>query len=211
MRVNDNPHSGSFNFEIHLVSTGSGPTVECNQSGIPVIGGSPYVFSFFADRLAGSVADVDTYNISWLNSNSVVVASTGYTSYTPGPNVYVQTVVNGLTAPMSATSATIYFHSAGGAGSTLSATIDIDDVSLANPTAGSSGGILTNAVQAGIARGVAVTWFASNSVPYQVQWSSDDATWNNLGSSITGTGATNSVFDAAGQSGHSFYQVISIQ
>jgi hypothetical protein len=188
--------------------TGSGPTVEFNQSGIPVTGGAPYTFSFFADRLAGSVADVDTYNITWLNSNSLVVASTGYTSYTPGPNVYVPTVVNGLTAPAAATSATIYFHSAGGAGSSLSATIDIDDVSLVNPAAGGSTGILTNTVQAGIAQGADITWFASNGVPYQVQWSVDDSNWNNLGSQITGTGASNTVFDAAAQAGHNYYQVL---
>jgi beta-glucanase (GH16 family) len=209
VRTNDNPHSGSFNFEVHLASTGGGPTVEFNQSGIPVTGSASYTFSFYADRLAGSVADVDQYNLQWLNSNSTVVASTGYTTYTPGANAYAQTVVNGLTAPATATSATIYFHCAGGAGQSLSATIDLDDVSLTNSASGGgSSGILTNTVQAGIAQGAGISWFASNSVPYQVQWSSDDATWNNLGSQVTGTGTSNTVFDAAGQAGHTYYQVL---
>jgi hypothetical protein len=73
------------------------------------------------------------------------------------------------------------------------------------------GGILTNSVQAGIARGAAISWFASNNVPYQVQWSSNDATWNNLGNSITGNGSSNTISDTSGQAGHGFYQVLSIQ
>ncbi len=119
-----------------------------------------------------------------------------------------------MTPPASATSATIFFHCAGGASSNLSATIDFDDVVLTNAASsggGGSGVISTNQVQAGIAQAAGISWFASNSVPYQVQWSSDDATWNNLGSLVTGNGTTNTVFDTSGQSGHSYYQVISIQ
>jgi beta-glucanase (GH16 family) len=212
VRTNDQPHGGSFNFEVHLASTGNGPAVEFNQSGLPVAGGTSYTLSFYADRLAGSAADVDEYNIQWLNSNSVVVASTGYTSCTPGANVYAQTVVKGLTAPAAATSANIFFHCAGGASPSLSATIDFDDISLTNSAAGGGTGVVTtNQVQAGIAQAVAVTWFASNGVPYQVQWSGDQINWNNLGNQITGSGTSNMVFDAAGQAGHSFYQVLSFQ
>jgi cellulose 1,4-beta-cellobiosidase len=62
--------------------------------------------------------------------------------------------------------------------------------------------------------GVGITWFASNSVTYQVQWASEllgtNTVWNNLGSSLTGTGATNTVFDPVGPP-HNFYQVLSIQ
>jgi hypothetical protein len=65
-----------------------------------------------------------------------------------------------------------------------------------------------------IARGVGIRWFASNSVPYQVQWSSallgTNTVWNNLGSSISGNGATNTVFDSTGPP-HNFFQVLSIQ
>jgi hypothetical protein len=57
----------------------------------------------------------------------------------------------------------------------------------------------------------AISWFASNGVPYQVQWSSDNATWNNLGTVTTGTGSSNTVYDAFGQAGRNFYQVLSIQ
>ena len=210
VRTTDNPHSGSFNFEVHLASTGNGPAVEFNQSGIPVTGGASYTLSFYADRLTGSTADVDQYNVEWLNSNSVVVAQTGDTTYTPGANVYTQTVVNGLTAPASATSATIFFHSAGAASPSLYATIDFDDMSFSNSaSSGGSGGILTNQVQAGIIQGAGITWFASNGVPYQVQWSADQVNWNNLGNQISGTGASNRVFDAAGQAGHNYYQVLS--
>jgi hypothetical protein len=57
---------------------------------------------------------------------------------------------------------------------------------------------------------VSITWFASNTVPYQVQWSNDQSTWNNLGGLITGTGSSNTVFDVVGQPEH-YYQVLSIQ
>jgi len=65
-----------------------------------------------------------------------------------------------------------------------------------------------------IARGAGIRWFASNGVPYQVQWASalldTNTLWINLGNPITGNGATNTVFDPAGPP-HNFYQVISVQ
>ena len=212
VRTNTNPHSGSFHYEIHLASTGAGPVVQFNQSSVAAIGGAIYTFSFYSDRLAGSSGDSDQYNIQWLSSNSTVVGSTGYIGFTPGANVYVQTVVAGLTAPVTAAKANIFFHSAGAAITNQSATIDFDDVSLSTTNnGGGGGGGTTNQVQAGIIRMEAISWFASNGVPYQVQWSSDNATWNNLGTVTTGNGSSNTVYDAFGQAGHSFYQVLSIQ
>jgi len=65
-----------------------------------------------------------------------------------------------------------------------------------------------------ITPGVNITWFASNSVTYQVQWASalsgTNAIWNNLGSAVTGNGSTNSVFDPVGPP-HNFFHVLSIQ
>jgi cellulose 1,4-beta-cellobiosidase len=65
-----------------------------------------------------------------------------------------------------------------------------------------------------IAQGAGVRWFASNNVTYQVQWSSallgTNTVWNNLGSQMSGNGATNTVFDPVGPP-HNFYQVLSIQ
>ncbi len=62
--------------------------------------------------------------------------------------------------------------------------------------------------------GVGITWFASNSLTYQVQWASEDlgtnTVWNNLGESSTGNGDTNTVFDPVGPP-HNVYQVLSIQ
>lgn len=215
VRTNTNPHSGSFHYEIHLASTGGGPVVQFNQSSVPVIGGAPYTFSFYSDRLTGSNGDVDQYNIQWISSNSVVIGSTGYTGFTPGANAYAQTVVTGLTAPATAAKANIFFHSAGAAITNQSATIDFDDVSLSTTNSGGGGGSggvgITNQVQAGIIRVEAIRWFASNGVSYQVQWSSDNANWNNLGSMTAGTGSSNAVYDAFGQPGHNFYQVLSIQ
>ena len=65
-----------------------------------------------------------------------------------------------------------------------------------------------------IARGAGMTWFATNGVTYQVQWSSvlagTNTAWNNLGSPIAGNGSTNTVFDPVGPL-HNVYRVLSIQ
>ncbi|MBT8045811.1 MAG: hypothetical protein KJN67_01475, partial [Pontiella sp.] len=67
---------------------------------------------------------------------------------------------------------------------------------------------------ADIDQGVGITWFASNSVTYQVQWASSDlgtnTVWNNLGESRIGDGTTNTMFDPAGAP-HNFFRVLSIQ
>jgi endoglucanase Acf2 len=211
VRTNDNPHSGSFNFEVHLASTGAGPVVQLQQSNAPVTSGVSYTFSFYADRLTGSAGDNDQYNIQWWGSG--LVGQTGFHTYTPGANKYAQTVVTGLVPPTNATSATVIFYCAGAASSSQSATIDFDDVSLSYTNSGGGGGggtiTSTNGVQAAIAQNAAISWFASNGVPYQVQWSTDQVQWNNLGSQITGIGASNTVYDASGVT-HS-YQVLSIQ
>jgi hypothetical protein len=133
VRTNDNPHSGSFNYEIHLASTGAGPVVQFNQSGIGVTAGTAYNFSFFSDKLAGAnIGDVEEYNVQWFNASSGFISQTGYTSFTPGANVYAQSVItNNLTAPVGAVTATVFLHAAGGAIVGGSATIDFDDVSFA--------------------------------------------------------------------------------
>jgi hypothetical protein len=130
VRTNDNPHSGSFNFEAHLASTGAGPVVRFEQDAVPVTGGLSYNFSFYADALAGSAGDVTQWDIQWFNGG--LVGDTGFQSYSPGNNSYafVNNVVN---APGAATSADVIFYNAGAAAPSLSATIDFDDVSLAAP------------------------------------------------------------------------------
>jgi len=62
--------------------------------------------------------------------------------------------------------------------------------------------------------GAGISWVASNSVTYQVQWASEDlgtnTVWNNLGESSIGDDTTNTVFDPVGAP-HNIYQVLSIQ
>jgi hypothetical protein len=132
VRTNDNPHAGSFNYEIHLASTGAGPVVQFNQSGIPVTPGTAYNFSFFSDKLAGAnIGDVEEYNVQWFNASSGFISQTGYTGFTPGANVYAQTVVtNNMTAPAGAATATVFLHFAGGAIVGGAATVDVDDASF---------------------------------------------------------------------------------
>jgi hypothetical protein len=208
VRTNNNPHTGSFNLEVHLASTGAGPVVEYTQAGIPVTGGTTYPFTFYANALTGSAGYNAQWRVIW-NAGG----DTGFNSYTPGNNSYA-VISNSITAPATATSATIDLYFAGAAIPSQSATIQIDDVSL-----GSTNVVIippgnTNRITASITRATGIRWFASNSVTYQVQWCSappsTNTVWNNLGTPIAGNGTTNTVFDPAG-SGHNFYQVISIQ
>ncbi len=87
-------------------------------------GGITYPFTFYVDRLTGSAGDNDQWRILW-NAGG----DTGYQTFNPGNNAY-GLISNSVTAPASATSATIYFHFAGAASPSLSATIDLDDVTL---------------------------------------------------------------------------------
>src|SRR5947208_470606 len=79
----NNPRSGSFNFEVHLASTGAGPVVEFVQSAVPVTGGTSYPFTFYAKALTGSAGYNAQWRILW-NAGG----DTGYLGFTPGNNVY---------------------------------------------------------------------------------------------------------------------------
>ena len=63
-----------------------------------------------------------------------------------------------------------------------------------------------------ITPGAGITWVASNSIIYQVQWAGEDlgtnTVWNDLGNPISGDGTTHTVFDPGGQK---LYRVLSIQ
>jgi endoglucanase Acf2 len=214
VRTNSNPRSGSFHFQLRLASTGAGPVIQIQQTNVPVTGGSTNTFSFYANRLTGSAGDNNQYNIQWYGPG--LLGQTGFIGYAPGANVYSQIVVSGLIAPTNATSATVIFYSAGAASPSQSATVQIDDVSLANTNSvggGGGGNVTTNQVQSGILQATAISWFGSNGVPYQVQWASDSSTntvWNSLGSVITGNGSSNTVVDTVGPP-HTFFRILSIQ
>jgi hypothetical protein len=182
--------------------------VEFTQAGVPVTGGTVYPFTFYANALTGSLGYNAQWRVLW-NAGG----DTGYQTFSPGNNTY-SFVSNSLAAPLAATSATLYFHFAGAAIPSQSATIQLDDVSLSSTNAASGGTENTNRVLASIARATGIRWFASNSVTYQVQWSGallgTNTVWNNLGGPIAGNGATNIVFDRVGPP-HSYFQVLSIQ
>ena len=203
VRTNSDPKSGSFHYEVRLASTGAGPLVEFRQTGVPVTGGNTYPFTFFAKAQSGSAGYNAEWRILW-NAGG----DTGYKNFSPGNGFYAS-ISNSVTAPLTATSATIFLHCAGAASPSLTATLRFDDVSFGT-TSGPGGGV-TNQIQAAIERGKAISWFASNTVPYQVQWSGDSNTWNNLGGVVAGDGNTNRVFETFGQPGHDFYRVLSIQ
>ncbi|MGO9479540.1 MAG: family 16 glycosylhydrolase, partial [Limisphaerales bacterium] len=161
VRTNDNPHSGSsFNFEVHLASTGAGPVVQFNQAGVPVTGGTTYPFTFYADALTGSAGYNAQWRILWN-----VGGDTGYQTYTTGNNAYAL-ITNSVTAPASATSATIYFHFAGAAIPAQSATIDIDDVLLGSGRSSPGTPPATNVLQVATLPVAQISWLSTVGVQY---------------------------------------------
>ncbi len=160
VRTNDNPHSGSFDFQVHLASTGAGPVVQFNQSGVPVTGGTTYPFTFYANALTGSAGAVPQWRILW-NAGG----DTGYQGFTPGANAYAL-ISTSVTAPASATSATIFFHFAGAAITNQSATIDIDDVVFGSGSSSPGSPTATNVLQAASLPVAQISWPSAVGVQY---------------------------------------------
>jgi len=189
VRTNDNPHnSSSFNFEVHLASTGAGPVVQFNQAGVPVTGGTTYPFTFYASALTGSAGYSVQWRILW-NAGG----DTGYQTYTPGNNTYTL-ITNSVTAPASATSATIYFHFAGAAIPSQSATIDIDDVLLGSGSPSPGSPPITNILQVATLPAAQISWPSTVGVQYFPQSTTNLTVgiWTNNYPMITGDGTTKS-------------------
>ena len=184
VRTNDNPHSGSYDFQVHLASTGAGPVVQFNQSAIPVTGGTVYPFAFYASALQGSAGYNAQWRILW-NAGG----DTGYQSFTPGNNAYAK-ISNSVTAPSSATSGTLYFHFAGAASSNQSATIDLDDVLLG--TGGTPGTpAVTNILAVSSLPMVQISWPGAVGVQYFLQSTTNLAGgWTTNYPMFTGNGTT---------------------
>ena len=190
VRTNDNPHGGSsYNFEVYLASTGAGPVVQFNQSGIPVTGGTSYPFTFYSSQLSGSQGATAQWRILW-NAGG----DTGYQTFTPGANVY-GLFSNSFTAPASATSATIFFHFAGAAITNWWATIDIDDVGFG--ASGSSPGTptVTNVLPVASLPVAQVSWPSTVGVQYFPQLLTDQVSgsWTDSLAAIQGDGTTKSI------------------
>jgi PEP-CTERM motif-containing protein len=129
-RTNDNPHSGSFDFQLHVASDGAGPVEELLETGMVASASTPYNFSFYSDRLSGSAGDADQYRIQWLNAAGAPIGDTGFLNFSPGNNAYAQTSIT-VTSIVGTVFATIDYHIAGAAAPSLTATLDFDDVSFA--------------------------------------------------------------------------------
>jgi len=187
VRTNDNPHSGSYNFEVQLASTGAGPVVQFNQAGIPATGGTTIPFTFYANALAGSQGYNAQWRILW-NAGG----DTGYQSYSPGNNVYA-VVSNSISVPAGATSGTLYFHFAGAASPSQSATIDIDDIALENGVSNPGNPGVTNVLKIGTVPIADVTWPTTSGVQYQPESTTNLQTWNTNFPAVTGDGGTSSL------------------
>src|SRR5262249_17071645 len=154
-------HNGSFDFQVYLASTGAGPVVQFNQSGIPVTGGTTYPFTFYAKALTGSAGYNAQWRVLW-NAGG----DTGYQNFNPGNNAYSLSS-NSIPAPAAATSATLYFHFAGAASPGVTATIDFDDVTFGSGVS-SSGTPPTTNLQSVVSSPVAqLSWPSTSGVQYQ--------------------------------------------
>ena len=189
VRTNDNPHSGSFNFQVHLASTGVGPVVQFNQAGIPVTGGTTYPFTFYSDALPGSAGYNAQWEIQWSTGGS-----TGYQNFTPGANAYALFSTS-VTAPTAATSATIYLHFAGAASQTQSATIDIDDVVLGSGGSTPGTSLATNVLAVATLPVANISWPSTPGVQYFPESATNLAagSWATNFPAVMGDGTTKSI------------------
>jgi beta-glucanase (GH16 family) len=190
VRTNDNPHGGSsFNFEVHLASTGAGPVVQFNQAGAPVTGGTTCPFTFYASALTGSAGYNAQWRILWNTGGD-----TGYQTFTPGNNTYAL-ISNSVPAPVGATSATIYFHFAGAASPSQSATIDIDDVVLGSGGSNPGSAPVTNILHVATLPAAQISWPSTAGVQYYPETTTALATmpWTNNFPMIAGDGTTKSI------------------
>lgn len=205
------------------------PIVSYNDS---VLGGQTYYYVVSAVNGAGEStnslqvsaaptlgAPASPTGLAATAGNAQVALSWAASSFASSYNVKRSTVFGGPYSPMGATAAptvtytdssglnngTTYYYvvSATGAGGTSADSAPVSAIPV---------GPMPFLIS--ITPGVNIAWFASNSVTYQVQWSSalsgTSTVWNNLGSAITGDGSTNSVFDPVGPP-HNFFHVLSIQ
>jgi len=188
VRTNDNPHSGSSDFQVYLASTGAGPVVQFNQSGIPVTGGTTYPFTFYADALSGSAGDNAQWRILW-NAGG----DTGYQTFNPGNDAY-GFISNSVTAPAAATSATIYFHFAGAASPGVTAAIDMDDVTLGSGVSSPGTPPVTNILSAALLPVAQISWPSTSGIQYDPESTTNLAagTWTNNFPMVMGDGTTKS-------------------
>ena len=189
VRTNDSPNSGSYNFQVHLASTGAGPVVQFNQSAIPVVGGTSYPFSFYSKALSGSQGYSGQWRILWSPSGD-----TGYQNFTPGANTYSQFTTT-VTPPAGATSGTIFIHIAGAAVTTWVANIDIDDVVLGSGGSTPGTPAVSNILQVATLPVAQVSWQSTLGVQYNPESTTNltAGTWTNTFGTMVGNGGTMSI------------------
>jgi beta-glucanase (GH16 family) len=204
VRTNDNPHGGTFDFQVYLASTGAGPVVQFNQSGIPVTGGTTYPFTFYANALIGSSGYNAQWRILW-NAG----ADTGYQTFNPSNNAY-GIISNSVTAPAAATSATIYFHFAGAASPGVTATIDLDDVTLGSGVSSPGTPPATNTLSVAILPVAQISWPSTSGMEYQPESTTNlgAGLWSTNFPVIAGDGSTKS-FLIPMTGGATFFRLLS--
>jgi hypothetical protein len=199
---NDSILGGQTFYYVVSAVNGAGESTDSLEASTAPTLGAPAAPAGLAATAGDAQVALSWTTSSFATSYNVKRATAAAGPYTPVGTTTAPTVTYADSSGLNNSTTYFYVVSATGPGGTSF------DTSPVSATPLSRIAVLT------IARGAGITWFASNSVTYQVQWSSallgTNTVWNNLGGSIAGNGATNTVFDPVGPP-HNFYQVLSIQ
>jgi hypothetical protein len=203
VNYNDSVLGGQTYYYVVTAINGSGESTNSLQvSAAPTLG-SPAAPAGLAATAGNAQVALSWTTSPFATSYSVKRATVSGGPYSPVGTTIAPTVTYADSSGLNNGTTYYYVVSATGAGGTSS-----DSSSVSAIPVGPMPFLIS------ITPGVNITWFASNSVTYQVQWASalsgTNAIWNNLGSAITGNGTTNAAFDPAGPP-HNFFHVLSIQ
>ena len=210
------------------IGTTTAPTVNYNDS---VLGGQTFYYVVSAVNGAGEsthslevsaapalAAPAAPTGLAGIAGDAQVTLSWTASSFATSYNVKRATAAAGPYTPIgTATAPTVTYADSNGLNNGMTYYYVVSATGLggtSTDTAPVSATPVSRVAVLTITRGAGIAWFASNSVTYQVQWSTallgTNTVWNNLGGSIAGNGATNTVFDPVGPP-HNFFQVLSFQ
>jgi len=206
------------------VGTTTAPTVTYNDS---ILGGSTYYYVVSAVNAIGESADSatvtaappiappDTPSLSGLEGDSVITLSWPTTEFATSYDVKRADTFGGTYTSIGPVGAALTYDDLDVFNAVTKwykiAAIGVGGSSTySEPKAFTPFGPLPLVLN--IDSGVGITWFASNSVEYQVQWADVDlgsnTVWNGLTEPAYGDGTTNTVFDPTK---HNVYRVLGIE
>lgn len=160
------------------------------STGVALVPGARYDFSFWAKQGASGVGYVQNYSLEWLDeSGGSLTGGVGPTAFSADLDEWTEIRLSDLQAPEGAVSAVIKISAATEAGSGSSGSVFIDDVSLA--------ALIKPAIlDATVAPGLKISWPTQAGFTYQVLRSAGLEDFADFGSPIVGDGEEWSAIDA---------------